>query len=163
MVLNLEERPRAKRLYTRASNRCALSEACKGCSSIVNRLPRKIPSPKPAQIVEGEAAISEAAALAGDIDLSDSKKLYEIRELARNNAREDHLNLILICGLYFIAFCGAVTFLVLVSQLVLPQQWCFLAAEDATRLQTFLLSGTIGSGITAAANRLKKPSKTGQY
>lgn len=125
----------------------------------MGRLPPKIPPPRPEQIVEGKAAISEAAALAADVDLSDRKKLNDIRELSRRNDREDHVNRIIIIGLYFAAaLCGCM-FFVLVSQYVMPERMRILTIEDTYRLQSFLLSGVIGSGLSTAASRLSKDKK----
>lgn len=125
----------------------------------MGRLPQKIPSPKPEQIIEGKAAISEAAALAADVDLSDRKKLNEINELSRKNDREDHVNRIIIGVLYFAAVLCGCMFLVLVSQYVLPARVRLLTTEEAYRLQSFLLSGAIGSGLSTAASRLSKNRK----
>lgn len=77
-----------------------------------------LPQPTLAEAFEGPNALKEAAALAADVDLFDRQKINEFNSLSRVDRKEDHIHRLIVCGLYVVAGCCLIMFLVLVSQYV---------------------------------------------
>lgn len=118
------------------------------------RPPPDLPQPGADEIEEGAAAIVEAAAVAGGVDLSNRAALNKLNGLLRRDAMDGHLHRILVIGLYVAALCIGAMFVSLVWNMATPAAYRFLDAGQVSALQTFLLSGTIGSAITAAARKV---------
>lgn len=123
------------------------------------RQPLRIPRPNPDEILEGAAAISEAAAFAEDVDLSRLRSTNDYNNLLRLNRREEHIHRITVCGLYAVAFACFVMFFVLVAQYTLPDRWRLLTLEETGRLTGFLFSGAVGSFVSSGARRLKREAE----
>lgn len=117
-------------------------------------VPRKLPAPTPEELVEGNRAIGEAAALKAGVDLSDRKRLNEFNALLRSESKERHLHNVTLCGIWVAGCAVAAMFVVLVLHYVLPPGARFLDAADVQQLQTFLFSGVIGGLLTRVAERV---------
>lgn len=120
------------------------------------RPPLRIPRPNPGDIIEGAAAIQEAAALADDEDLSRIRIDNDYNNLVRLNSREEHIHRITVCGLYVVSIAALFMFLVLVIQYTFPSNLRPLSLEETGRLTGFLFSGAVGSFVSFGARRLKR-------
>lgn len=118
-----------------------------------------LPGPSPEQVAEGTSAITEAAAVAKGVDLSDREGLNRLNAMLRKDKLEYHWHIVLVIGLYFVGFCAAVLFACMVYNMVSPVSYRFLDADGLARIQTFLFSGALGSGVTAAARKLSNDNK----
>jgi len=123
--------------------------------------PPSLPLPGATEIEEGSAAIAEAAAVAGGLDLSSRAELNKLNGLLRRDAMDGHLHRILVIGLYFFAACAALMFGSLVWCMAVPSH-SFLDSTQFAALQNFLFSGAIGSAVTAAARKVSGGSKEGE-
>jgi len=119
-----------------------------------------LPQPTKDEIVEGSDGLKEAAALGANVDLSNREKLSQFNSLGRSDKKEDHIHRVTVCGIYVVAGCCLVMFLVLVSQYTLPEKLRLLSQDDTSKLQAFLFSGTVGGILTGAGSRLSKPDKS---
>jgi hypothetical protein len=120
----------------------------------VARPPRKLPLPEGAELEEGAAAIAEAAAVAGGLDLSSRASLNKINKLLRRDKMDGHLHFILVIGVYFVGLCAAGVFGCVVWNMSVPVANRFLDATQLATLQQFLFSGALGAGVSAAARRI---------
>ena len=116
--------------------------------------PLELPQPGANELEEGPAAIAEAAAVAGGLDLSNRADLNKLNGLLRRDAMEGHLHRILVIGLYVAGLCIAGMFVSLVWNMAVPAAYRFLDAAQLGALQSFLFSGAMGSAITAAARKV---------
>ena len=115
---------------------------------------RSLPQPTAEELVEGQDAIAEAAAVASGLDLSDRTELNKINKLLRRDKMDGHLHRLLVIGLYVFGVSIALMFVSLVCNMAAPQAYRFLDADEITSLQQFLFSGALGSAMTAAAKKV---------
>lgn len=121
--------------------------------------PHELPQPGANEIEEGTAAIAEAAAVAGGLDLSSRADLNKLNGLLRRDAMDGHLHRMLVIGLYFVGFCIAGLFGSLVWNMAASESYRFLDTAQVAALQSFLFSGAMGSAVTAAARKVGDGSK----
>lgn len=115
--------------------------------------PHELPQPGADEIEEGPAAIAEAAAVAGGLDLSSRAELNRLNKLLRLDAMDGHVHRILVIGLYAFAACVALMFGSLVMSLAFPS-WAPLTESQFDTLRDFLFSGGVGAAIATAARRV---------
>jgi hypothetical protein len=116
--------------------------------------PRELPQPGADEIEEGKAAIAEAAAVAGGLDLSSRADLNKLNGLLRRDSMEGHLHRILVAGLYVAGISITAMFVSLVWNMAAPDAQRFLNSGQVAALQSFLFSGAMGSALTAAARKV---------
>ena len=115
--------------------------------------PLSLPPPGVTEIEEGAAALAEAAAVAGGLDLSSRADLNKLNKLLRQDAIDGHLHRILVIGLYVVALCAALMFGSLVWSMAFPA-YAMLDADQSVALQKFLFSGAVGSAVTVVARKV---------
>lgn len=129
------------------------------CWIRVEKPPRNLPLPEGAELEEGVAAIAEAAAVAGGLDLSSRSDLNKINKLLRLDAMDGHVHRILVIGLYFVGICIAGLFGSLAWNMGASEGYRFLEPPQMAVLQGFLFSGAMGSAVTAAARKVAEGNK----
>lgn len=121
----------------------------------MDNLPSNIPKPTPVELEEGSEAIAEAAAVAGGLDLSSRSDLNKINRLLRQDQMDGHIHRILVIGLYIVAALVLAMFASLAISMSFPA-YAPLTSAQVAALQSFLFSGALGAGVTAAAKKVSQ-------
>lgn len=100
----------------------------------------------------GEALSQAAEKTIGPVDDRKTKRI--IGQIDRADAMDRHLHNILVCALYAAAAIIIVMLVCLGWNLAASSEYRFLTDEQQAKLQGFLLSGVVGSGITFAGKRI---------
>lgn len=127
--------------------------------SVPPPLPANLPQPTPEELSEGSEAISEAAAIAAGVDLSNREKINRFNHLRRSDVYENHLHKITVGGTYLVTGLCGVMLVVLVSQYILPTDMRVLSLAATERLQGFLFSGGVGGIVTTVWKRKIDPDR----
>ena len=81
--------------------------------------------------------------------------MNRLNGMLRRDRLDTHWHNVLVIGLYFVGACAAALFgCGTVYNMLAPENYRFLDREGLARVQTFLFSGALGSGVTAAAQRV---------
>jgi hypothetical protein len=113
-----------------------------------------LPEPTPDEASDGSKALTEAAAFAAGIDLSNQQQLNNIRRLIRGDKVETHLHNILMCGCWVVAIGVFASFAVLFWRVLAPENLRFLSENNINTIYKFLFTGTLGGVVTKAGERL---------
>jgi hypothetical protein len=116
-----------------------------------------LPAGPPPELPEDANSLGEAIGLAAGIDLSNREQLNRLNQLIRDDGVQGHIHKVLVCGVYVVAVCAGLMFVVLVMHYICPSY--FLSAQAADDLQTFLFSGTVGGIVTKGAGSISRKDK----
>lgn len=88
--------------------------------------------------------------------LEEARTAAAVGEVTQGSATNYHLHVLIVIGIYILGFAGLLMLLSLFYNLAASSNWRFLTDDQTAKLQSFLLSGVIGSAITALAKKIVK-------
>lgn len=79
-----------------------------------------------------------------------------VNEARRQDSQQNHIHRVIVCAIYLVGISLVASLVVLIFHHAAPKSLHFLEPQAVIQLKDFLLYGTIGSGMTTAAKRLRK-------
>jgi hypothetical protein len=97
---------------------------------------------------ELDDALSDARVVA------DREQRNQLNKLDRSDKLHGHVNLLYILGVWIIGASIIASVAILIFHYAAPNNYRFLSPDEVSQLQNVLLSGTVGSGLTATARKI---------
>jgi hypothetical protein len=74
----------------------------------------------------------------------------------RADSQQNHVHKVIVFAIYAVGFSLVASLIVLIFHYSAPQKWHFLEPAGIVQLKDFLLHGSVGSAMTAAAKKIYK-------
>lgn len=110
-----------------------------------------LPPPTAEEIVSTSDSRSEELAFQLGIDLKTKKTSQSIKRIDRGERAQDHIHIMVVCGIYVVGFSAIAMFLVLVWHFITP--CAFLDAPHLEAIKQILFSGTLGAALSGTAKK----------